>query len=385
MFPERDAGALLTVAMTEVQPATTEEPFALRRLAFLMSPAPGEPMEVEGVLNPALVRGRDGQLYLFARLVAAGNYSRIGISRVLFDALGDPCGVERLGTALEPQEAYERNPWTGGGVEDPRISYVPSLDRYLMTYTAFSAQGPRVALAASEDLFSWRRLGLAEFGTASIDFGALHNKDAVIFPELVPDGRGVPSLAMIHRPVFPGSASGEGAVWGETALGVPKQRQPHASIWMSYCHVSRLSSALRFDGHCRLLSPRASWERLKVGAGTPPIRTPLGWLLFYHGVSGDPARKNLRYSSGAALLDLDRPEQVRYRSPHPVLAPGPEERTGIVPNVVFPTGLDQRLDIGQPDRLDVYFGMADDRIGVATTRVPSALTGVGSRKQELAA
>ena len=35
-------------------------------------------MEAEGVLNPAAVRGPDGKLSLFPRLVAKGNYSRIG-------------------------------------------------------------------------------------------------------------------------------------------------------------------------------------------------------------------------------------------------------------------------------------------------------------------
>ena len=72
--------------------------FHLRRLGVLMEPEPGNPLEAEGVLNPAAARGPDGQLYLFPRLVARGNHSRIGIARVLFDGSGDPVGVERLGT-----------------------------------------------------------------------------------------------------------------------------------------------------------------------------------------------------------------------------------------------------------------------------------------------
>ena len=51
--------------------------FKLQRLGMLMEPEPGNPQEVEGVLNPAAVRGRDGELYLFPRLVARGNYSRM--------------------------------------------------------------------------------------------------------------------------------------------------------------------------------------------------------------------------------------------------------------------------------------------------------------------
>ena len=64
--------------------------FQLRRLGVLMEPEPDNPMEAEGVLNPAAVRGPDGELYLFPRLVAHGNYSRIGIARVRFNDAGDP-------------------------------------------------------------------------------------------------------------------------------------------------------------------------------------------------------------------------------------------------------------------------------------------------------
>ncbi len=62
----------------------------MRRLAVLMEPDRSDPKEVEGVLNPAVARGPDGQLYLFPRLVGSGNYSRIGVARVLFDRRGDP-------------------------------------------------------------------------------------------------------------------------------------------------------------------------------------------------------------------------------------------------------------------------------------------------------
>ena len=58
--------------------------FQSQRLGQLMDPEPGNPIEVEGVLNPAAARGPDGKLYLFPRLVARGNYSRIGIARVQF-------------------------------------------------------------------------------------------------------------------------------------------------------------------------------------------------------------------------------------------------------------------------------------------------------------
>ena len=105
--------------------------FQLTRLGILMTPEKDDPREIEGVLNPGAARGPDGQLYLFPRLVAHGNFSRIGIARVQFNGEGDPIGVQRLGIALEPQTDYELRPG-GGGCEDPRISFVEPLQRYVI-------------------------------------------------------------------------------------------------------------------------------------------------------------------------------------------------------------------------------------------------------------
>src|SRR5689334_6748626 len=118
--------------------------FQLRRLGLVMEPEPDNPLETEGVLNPAAARGLDGQLYLFPRLVGRGNYSRIGIARVRFNEAGDPAGVERLGIALEPEADYELRPGGGGGCEDPRITFLAPLKRFVMTYAAFSSSGPRI-------------------------------------------------------------------------------------------------------------------------------------------------------------------------------------------------------------------------------------------------
>jgi hypothetical protein len=198
------------------EPAIASASFELQRLEVVMEPEPGNPLEVEGVLNPASARGRDGQLYLFPRLVARGNYSRIGIARVRFNEAGDPVGVERLGIALEPEADYELRP-DGGGCEDPRITFIEPLQRYVMTYTALSSRGPRIALAVSEDLFHWERLGLATFQPyEGVDFNDIANKDALFFPVAIPDPDGQPAMALIHRPLFPGT----GQVQGHLAMTV---------------------------------------------------------------------------------------------------------------------------------------------------------------------
>jgi hypothetical protein len=74
------------------------------------------------------------------------------------------------------------------------------------------------------------------------------------------------------------------------------------------------------------------------------------------------------------VLSKEHPRVILYRSAQPVLTPVlPQERHGTIPNVVFPTGIDQREDLGSPDRFDVYYGMADNRIGVASLHVPEHL------------
>ena len=351
--------------------------FKLQRLGVVMEPEPDNPQEIEGVLNPAAIRGPDGDLYLFPRLVAQGNYSRIGIARVRFNEAGDPAGVDRLGIALEPEADYERRPGGGGGCEDPRITFVEPLDHYIMTYTAFSSQGPRIAFASSKDLFHWQRLGLARFGRyQGIEIGDVDDKDASLFPVAILNPYGHLELAMLHRPLFPGTRPEETALH-PASRNVDLDRE---SIWISYCPMAlegpepyRLG---KFACHHRLASPVSPWERLKIGGGTPPILTRHGhWLIVYHGVSemekpGSDAHE-LCYSAGLMVLSKEHPRVIRYRSTEPVLTPElPQERHGTVANVVFPTGIDRRGDLGLPGRLDIYYGMADNRIGVARLDLP---------------
>jgi predicted GH43/DUF377 family glycosyl hydrolase len=134
----------------------------------------------------------------------------------------------------------------------------------------------------------------------------------------------------------------------------------------------------QFTSHHRLATPVSPWERLKIGGGTPPILTRHGWLIVYHGVS-DLAKPNseahqLCYSAGVMVLSKNHPQAIRYRSAEPVLKPELlKERSGTIANVVFPTGIDRRDDLGSPDRFDVYYGMADNRIGVARLDLPEFL------------
>ena len=200
------------------------------------------------------------------------------------------------------------------------------LQRYMMTYAALSPIGPRIALAESEDLFHWKRLGLATFAPYDgIDFVHVDNKDASLFPVAIPNHAGKMQMAMLHRPLFPGTRPEETACQAASR----EVDLEHESIWISYCPMALegpepLHLGL-FNSHHRLATPVSPWERLKIGAGTPPVLTRHGWLILYHGVSemAEPANDghHLCYSAGVMVLSKEHPRVIRYRSAEPVLTP----------------------------------------------------------------
>ena len=352
--------------------------FDLHPLDLVIEPEPGNAFEAGGILNPAGVRGPDGHFYLFPRLVAEGNYSRIGVARVQFDSEGEPRGIERLGVALEPVMPYELRP-DGGGCEDPRVTFVEPLGHYVMTYTAFSPFGPRIALAFSNDLLHWERLGLATFEPyEGIHFDGVDNKDAAMFPVAVPNPSDRLELALLHRPLFPGTLPEDTMLQQDRDIDLHRE-----SIWISYTPgvLRDVPDPLaHFTSHHRLASPVSNWETLKIGSGAPPVMTKHGWLFIYHGVSDVPTgdTHQMTYSAGVMILSKDHPQEILYRSTHPVLSPQPSMGPrGTPSNVVFPTAIDRRDDIGQPDRLDVYYGINDFRIGVARLDVPATLPHAG--------
>ncbi|MGE5798348.1 MAG: glycosylase [Ignavibacteria bacterium] len=107
------------------------------------------------------------------------------------------------------------------------------------------------------------------------------------------------------------------------------------------------------------------WQGTKIGAGPIPIETTEGWLLFYHGVSY--TCNGFVYSFGAAILDINNPAEVLYRTRDYLLTPEKEyETTGFVPNVTFPCA---NLYDAETGRIAVYYGAADTYTAVAFTQV----------------
>ncbi len=219
------------------------------------------------------------------------------------------------------------SPYEAYGVEDCRVTRVDELECWVLAYTAYSGYGPAVALATTTDFKRVERLGLAF---------PPNNKDAALFPRKI-GGR----YAILHRP-----RGGEG------------------SIWIAY------SSDLIHWGWNEVVLPMRPgpwWDGAKVGTGLPPIETERGWLLIYHGIK-DMVSGPI-YRVGAALLDLDEPHRLLARAHHWILGPqAPYERTGDVPNVVFPCG-----GIVRDGELWMYYGAADSSICLATAKIDDIL------------
>lgn len=126
------------------------------------------------------------------------------------------------------------------------------------------------------------------------------------------------------------------------------------------------SPDLEFWGHHRfVMGTSGGWQKTKIGPGPVPLETRDGWLMIYHGVMTSCA--GFFYSFGAALLDLDKPWKVLYRTQDYLIAPRePYELTGDVPNVTFPVAM---LADAPTGRLAIYYGCADTVTGLCFAQV----------------
>lgn len=284
------------------------------------------PYRVNSVFNPGATRLSDGQTLLLARVE-----DRTGISHLTAARSQDGVTAWRIDPqptfAPEPTN-YPEEEW---GVEDARIVYLPELEQYAVTYTAYSPRGPLVSLALTRDFKSFERRGIIM---------EPEDKDAAFFP-----CRFGGKWALIHRPVPPGST---------------------ADIYISF------SNDLKQWGDRKLLmaSRRGNWwDANKIGLCSPPIQTREGWLMTYHGVRVTGA--GVIYRMGLALLDLEDPTRVIRRSDEWVMSPREEyEIIGDVGYVVFPCG--QVVDDATA-KIRLYYGAADSSIAVAHSNINETL------------
>jgi predicted GH43/DUF377 family glycosyl hydrolase len=314
-----------------------------------------------GILNPACARLRDGTLQLYPRMVAPGNISRVGSFKASEESHGK-LQMEFEGFALEPETPYEFRSESGGyGCEDPRVTFVAAIDRYVMAYVAFGPRGPEVAVAISEDGLRWQRIGLVQFQGSDDRFA---DKDAAFFPEPVTSPEGVQCLAFYHRPTLQLSVPDSAAALAAIEALPPSEREGISVGYVPLDAVKADINAICTVAETRRLTlPPANWGAIKVGAGAPPVRIAEGWLSVIHGVDELPHADGaslLRYCAGIIINDAENIERVLFRSPEPLFVPQVGgELHGTVGHVVFPTGIDRRAE----NEYDIYYGMADYEIG----------------------
>jgi predicted GH43/DUF377 family glycosyl hydrolase len=69
------------------------------------------------------------------------------------------------------------------------------------------------------------------------------------------------------------------------------------------------------------------------------------------------------------LLDRDDPSKLIARLDTPLISPEePYEQQGYVKNIIFPTGA-----LVFDDELYIYYGAADERVAVASVKIPALL------------
>lgn len=133
--------------------------------------------------------------------------------------------------------------------------------------------------------------------------------------------------------------------------------------------ISQSTDLIHWGEHRFLMAPSNGWQSTKIGAGPIPIETSEGWLLFYHGVL--TSCNGFVYSFGAALLDLEKPWHVLYRTAPYLFSPQTYyECVGDVPNVTFPCATLFDADTG---RIAIYYGGADTVTALAFTRLDEVL------------
>lgn len=252
--------------------------------------------------------------------------------------LGVAYSADGVEWQVEPQPILEPTDPEIMGNYDARLTVLE--DRCYVTYTQHTRHGYRATIAVTDDFKS---------------FEILHrtvpdNRNVVLFPEKI-GGRYV----RLERP-FP--------IYS-------RERIDLFDIWISD------SPDLVYWGNSDLLLrlEDVPYANEKLGAGTPPVKTPYGWLLLFHAVDTDLARGKhgweekwqKRYVGGVMLLDLANPRKVLGTSKSPILVPeAPYEVSGgFRNNVVFPMG----LVVEDSGEVKIYYGAADTVVCLATTQL----------------
>jgi predicted GH43/DUF377 family glycosyl hydrolase len=224
---------------------------------------------------------------------------------------------------IDERVIFPAGPNESRGMEDARFVRFVDDDGsmiYYATYTAFDGVAVLPQIIETRDFLSFR--------IATLNGSCAENKGMALFPRQLHGRYGMLS------------------------------RQDGENLYMMTSDNVR-----HWEQAEKLHLPARPWSLIQGGNCGSPIETADGWLVLTHGVG--PMR---RYSIGAMLLDLDRPQTVIAYLPEPILAPVEEERDGYVPNVVYSCG-----SLVHGDQLMLPYGFSDSGIAIATLSLSETL------------
>jgi beta-1,2-mannosidase len=297
--------------------------------------------------NPAAVV-KDGRVYVLYRAEDATGEQIIGhhTSRIGLAESTDGLRFARRGTpVLYPdKDAQARYEWTGG-VEDPRIVSTDD-GRYVLTYTQWNRDIPRLAIATSRDLIHWTKHGPAFAAADSGKYRNLECKSGAILSRVVGD-------RVVATRV-------NGKYW--MYFNVPDILIATSDNLVDWTPLEDTNGKL-----VKVISPRPGYfDSWLVEAGPPALITEHGIVVMYNagnsGRYGEPGLPQRMYTGGQALFDARNPIKLIARSSEPFIRPTESyERTGqYVEGTTFVEGL-----VPFNGRWYLYYGTADSRVGVA--------------------
>ena len=303
--------------------------------------------EEYATFNPGAVV-RHGKVMLLYRAEDSSGDERIGghTSRLgLAESTDGLRFTRRDAPVLYPdRDEQQKNEWPGG-VEDPRL--VEREDgTYVLTYTQWNRDVPRLAVATSPDLVKWTKHGPAFAAAEGGKYLRTETKSGAILSRVVGD-------RLVATRV-------NGKYW--MYFNVPDILIATSDDLIRWTPVADADGKL-----AKVLSPRPGYfDSWLVEAGPPAILTERGIVVLYNagnsaefGAPGLPARV---YTAGQALYDRRNPLKLIDRTDEPFIRPSePYERTGqYKEGTTFVEGL-----VPFRGRWFLYYGMADSRVGVA--------------------
>lgn len=302
------------------------------------------------VFNPAAVV-KDGKVYLFTRsednpaAILGGRTSRIGLAEsedgLHFKNFPSPVLYPR-------QDAFKQYDYPGG-CEDPRVAE-DETGGYVMAYTSWNYDIPRLSIAFSKDLFHWEKKGPAFAKAYNAKFLNMASKSASMVTRMK-DGR--PVLAKINDKYW--------MYWGEHFVNLAWST--NLFDWNPLVNDSgELRAAIR--------TRPGKFDSDLTECGPPAIITDKGILLIYNGKNAtderaDPSLPKGTYSVGEVVFDINDMEKVVSRTDSYLLKPSlPHEVTGqYKAGTTFSEGL-----VFYKNKWFLYYGTADSFVGVAIAR-----------------